>query len=300
MTIVKRTLLGLLLVAASAMATAQMNPGYEVPCVGCESPAARSFPETGIWDNPDNSGSGFVIEVQNGVLVAYYFGYDEQGDADWFVLSAPLEESDESGVMWEAEGNPVRLSQGSCLGCDYQEPDLETDEEAVRFEFLQRANARVILADGQEQFIVPFAFGSPARTFFPGETDFRLPTLEGTLEPEFNEPKDWVFTFEVIDRPGFPGSLDAYLGRIFEGVPSDNGNNPSSDVVYLVDRDEIFLGSITCGPDQLEENDAVVCIYDSPDDTRYIIPLANFTDSRIVGTNLAGTQRMVAYRLNYD
>lgn len=49
-----------------------------MPCVGCESLVHAPYPETGSWYNPEQSGSGINLEIQNGYLVGFYYGYDAE------------------------------------------------------------------------------------------------------------------------------------------------------------------------------------------------------------------------------
>src|SRR5690554_2023153 len=46
---------------------------------------AVPYPETGLWYNPDESGSGFDLEFQNGIMAGHYFGYDANGEPEWYL-----------------------------------------------------------------------------------------------------------------------------------------------------------------------------------------------------------------------
>jgi hypothetical protein len=89
---------------------AQAQEGPYVPCAGisCEDPLYKPWPETGSWYNPEQSGSGLTVEIQNGVLLAYYFGYDDEGNPEWLMLSGPLEpgKDKDEGVLWQLEVEP--------------------------------------------------------------------------------------------------------------------------------------------------------------------------------------------------
>ncbi|MCF6300932.1 MAG: hypothetical protein L3J52_07430, partial [Proteobacteria bacterium] len=38
--------------------------GPQVPCLDCEKYTQRTLPKEGLWYNPEQSGSGFNIEIQ--------------------------------------------------------------------------------------------------------------------------------------------------------------------------------------------------------------------------------------------
>lgn len=73
-------------------------------------------PETGIWWNANQSGRGFVIEVQDQYLMISAYAYDADGEP-MFVLS--------SGTMSSTtfySGTVLRTSNGQCFNCPYRAP----------------------------------------------------------------------------------------------------------------------------------------------------------------------------------
>ena len=143
-------LLTLFILVISSMPLWSQEGPY-VPCVGCDEFIYAPYPEPGHWYNPDQSGTGFNLEFQNGIMAGYYYGYDLEGDPEWYLVTNPLVRSDSPGVMWELEVEPQRFTGGNCIGCPYQPPDDPEALAAIKIEFLQRAYARLTLNDGSIQ-----------------------------------------------------------------------------------------------------------------------------------------------------
>lgn len=47
-------------------------------------------PRTGHWWNPNESGRGFNIDIQNGVMVLAVYTYDMAGNAQWYLASGTM------------------------------------------------------------------------------------------------------------------------------------------------------------------------------------------------------------------
>jgi hypothetical protein len=174
---------------------AQAQEGPYVPCAGisCEDPLYKPWPETGSWYNPEQSGSGLTVEIQNGVLLAYYFGYDDEGNPEWLMLSGPLEpgKDKDEGVLWQLEVEPLRVSGGNCRGCAYLPPVAFEPQTPILIEFLQRAYARVTTEGADPQYFVPLMYGDDGIAFFEKETPYKFPKL--TANPYVTL---WVMTFK--------------------------------------------------------------------------------------------------------
>ncbi len=108
----------------------------------------------GMWYNPDASGRGITIEIQNGVIVATYFGYQNNGDAIWWQGVAT------ESVTNQFDGDFIALQNGQCVGCGFTQPELnETDSiGAFTFRFL---NSNELLLDwaGGSEHLVKYDFG---------------------------------------------------------------------------------------------------------------------------------------------
>lgn len=76
-------------------------------------PAQAYTPESGIWWNPNESGTGVVIEVQDNLMVVAAYVGDAQGRATWYTATAFLQGS----ALFEGSLDLTQNSQ--CIGCPY-------------------------------------------------------------------------------------------------------------------------------------------------------------------------------------
>jgi hypothetical protein len=280
---------------------AQVGP--YVPCVGCDELTHAPFPEPGLWFNPDQSGSGFTFEFQNGVMAGYYYGYDADGDPEWYLVTGPLQESEASGVMWELEVEPQRFTGGNCMGCPYQAPDDPETLPAIRIEFLQMAYARITLSNGSIQYMVPIPYGDGGKAFFAEQTPYLFPAVSynpyvslWTLVFKSNSevehaPWTWFSGIFVIKEGRIPNG-GAYEGKLIYEVLQPT---PPPEVAAP-------FGFILC---ELEESSGEpVCVLiaaglDPLNQPGFRIPIGNLTDSRFFGESEDG-MIVQGFRLQYD
>jgi len=82
-------------------------------CLLCATAAHAYTPESGIWWNPNESGTGVVIEVQDNFMVVAAFVGDAQGKATWYTAGAFLT----GNARFDGS---LDLTVGSqCPGCNY-------------------------------------------------------------------------------------------------------------------------------------------------------------------------------------
>lgn len=81
-------------------------------------------------------------------MAGFYYGYDADGEPEWYLVTGQLERGESAEVMWALEVEPQRFTGGNCLGCPYQAPGEPEIFPAMKIEFLQRAYARLTLSDG--------------------------------------------------------------------------------------------------------------------------------------------------------
>ncbi len=278
--------------------------GPYVPCVGCAESTHSPYPEPGLWFNPDQSGSGFTFEFQNGVMAGYYYGYDADGEPEWYLVTGTMQESEASGVMWEVAVEPQRFTGGNCLGCAYQAPNDPEAQPAIKIEFLQRAYARVTLSDGTVQFMVPIMFGDAGKAFFPQQTPYLFPKLKRdpysplwTIVFKFpseeeHAPWDWVSGVVVI-REGFVSTPQSSQGgavvyKVWTPAPPPEGLAP--------------FGEILCDIDEVAGEPVCILVaggLNPVDKPEFRIPIGNFTDSRFFGEAEDGSI-VQGFRLQYD
>ena len=78
-------------------------------------------PVDGFWWNPDESGRGLTIEIQNGVLVAALYAYDDNNNGRWYLGSGAFDEAtNTANGTWDA------YDGGQCSGCPYTSPSINS------------------------------------------------------------------------------------------------------------------------------------------------------------------------------
>ena len=113
---------------------------------------ASVVPVVGLWWNPSESGSGYNIDVKNGVLVATIFTYKANGDPQWYITSGPLVDNIFTGTI-------NKYSGGQCLSCPYKGlPMSAGNDGTVRIEFTSSTSANMLLPGGRVTRIQPQAF----------------------------------------------------------------------------------------------------------------------------------------------
>ena len=99
-------------------------------------------PESGHWWNPDESGSGYTIEIQDNHLFGSFYVYDEAGNPIWFTTSGFLDGNSyyNSFVAYSYDG--------TCIGCNYSEPEtVESVYESVTIDFSTETTATLKFRD---------------------------------------------------------------------------------------------------------------------------------------------------------
>jgi len=139
---------------STAVLTGYTIPGA-VPQPGGGAAPLAFTPATGLWWNPSESGSGYNIQVQRGVLVATVYSYTSAGDPLWYLAVAPLTNA---GGAVVATGTLDRYRGGQCASCAYQRPSVTGNDGAVTFTFTSPASATVQLPGGRVTRIQPQAW----------------------------------------------------------------------------------------------------------------------------------------------
>ncbi|WP_154224247.1 hypothetical protein [Marinicella rhabdoformis] len=73
-------------------------------------------PESGWWWNPSEPGTGYAIEIQDNMLFAAFYVYDEDGNPLWYTAQKKLDGNSyfDSGLNYSYDG--------TCIDCNYSEP----------------------------------------------------------------------------------------------------------------------------------------------------------------------------------
>jgi len=130
--------------------------GYTIPGAvaqpgGGAAPLAFT-PMTGLWWNPNESGTGYNIQVQQGTLVATMFSYAASGDPMWYLIVGPLTNM---GGGVGTTGTLDKYRGGQCASCMYQMPSMMGSDGTMTVTFTSPTTATVQLPGGRVTQIQP-------------------------------------------------------------------------------------------------------------------------------------------------
>jgi hypothetical protein len=134
--------------------TGYSMPGAVAQPGGGAAPLAF-MPFAGLWWNPDESGSGYNIQMQHGVMVATIFSYTPAGDPVWYYAFGPLTNAG-NGVA--VMGTLDKYHNGQCASCPYRLPTAMGSDGAFTMTFSSPTSATVQLPGGRVTRIQPQAW----------------------------------------------------------------------------------------------------------------------------------------------
>jgi hypothetical protein len=82
--------------------------------LGAALPVRAYTPESGVWWNPAEPGTGIFIEIQDNFLVAAAYTYDSDGHAQWYTATGFLTGNARFDGVLDA------FTDGNCPGCPYR------------------------------------------------------------------------------------------------------------------------------------------------------------------------------------
>lgn len=268
-----------------------------VPCTGCPPVSSPAYPEAGGWYNPEETSSGFFLEVQNGHLAGTYYGYDETGQPIWLLFSGALqrEETGSGSAYWSLESELLRFEGGACIDCVFEGPAQHQAVGTIQFEFEQRNFARFRVGEGEWKPVWTLTYGTAAASQFPGVSGYPLPDLNGS----------WIFVFR--DTTWF----DERSSRILVPIQLTRNNNFPSRLRYgLLDyhgTNLLVKGEMECHAnlerDGLSIEGPICELRYSLGGGNYwdfYLPLADIGDARFKGETLDGQWALQAFRADYD
>ena len=238
----------------SFSAIAQIGPVS--PCVDCENFTKRTEPFNGMWYNPEQSGTGIGMDVQNGKLFGAYYGYDEQGKQIWLTFVGDLVPSDEPNIMWTIDADLLQFENGNAFNQAYAAPNTTDYQGQIHLKFTQKNHALFRVNNGQEQNIVPIIFGIETNADFPEQTSYQFPELEGV----------WTFVYHFKSTglgadpfvPVEPFSIVSQTVVITRKRYGDgNHDGIESDVIYGLTTFDAYpnshiIGQIICSMKEVD------------------------------------------------
>lgn len=132
--------------------------GYTIPGAVAQSggaPPLAFTPISGMWWNPSESGTGYSIQVQHGVLVATMYSYTAGGDPMWYLIVGSMTNVG-NGVT--ASATLEKYRGGQCASCMYQVPATMGDDGAVTVTFASPSAGTIQLPGGRVTPIQPMAW----------------------------------------------------------------------------------------------------------------------------------------------
>lgn len=132
--------------------------GYTIPSALAQPglPAPLAFtPVSGMWWNPSESGTGYNIQVQHGVLVATMFSYTSDGDPIWYLIVGNMVNA---GAGVAASATLDKYGDGQSSSGMYQMPVAMGDDGAVTITFTSPSAGAIHLPKGRVAPIQPMAW----------------------------------------------------------------------------------------------------------------------------------------------
>lgn len=174
---------------------------------------ARAFtPESGWWWNPDESGRGFNIEIQDNVAVISTYVFEPSGDPIWFLGTGRVlgyGGSDPSPfVQTQLDG----YENGQCITCDYDDPPdpIPRQGGAFRIDFTSRTTGIITWSDDSTTPIQRFEYA------WSDETEKMLG--EWQMVVDFSSETEDGFAFWSGDALVFDEILSDEMGPYYAGA----------------------------------------------------------------------------------
>lgn len=118
------------------------------------SSAHALLPENGWWWNPNESGRGFNLEIQDDLLYFSTFIYAQDGSPQWYTAVGKVTAA---GAF---TGELLGFRNGQCIECAYRAPTSQGSPGSVSIRFTSET-AGTLTWLGRTIPIARFAFGTP-------------------------------------------------------------------------------------------------------------------------------------------
>lgn len=130
-------------------------------------------PRTGLWYNAGESGDGFNIEIQNGVLVLTVYSYKGNGDSEWYLASGAMTNTNHTFTA-----TLDKYRNGQCISCAFKANNIAGNDGAITIAFSSETAATLTLPGGRVTAIAPFNFGHG--------------------DPPSGMLGEWILTYDII------------------------------------------------------------------------------------------------------
>jgi hypothetical protein len=116
--------------------------GQSASVTAAPPPPANIIPVAGAYYDPNESGSGFGLDYQNGTLVVEVYSYLQSGAAQWYLSAGPVVNNAYTGTLDKYTG-------GQCISCTYAAPTLVGNDGTITITFTSPTTATVDLPGGR-------------------------------------------------------------------------------------------------------------------------------------------------------
>lgn len=129
--------------------------GYSIPGTQSSSGGLPFTPFSGLWWNPDESGTGYGLQVQRDVMVMTMFSYTPMGEPVWYYAPGRVVGD---GARVTVSGSLERYSGGQCASCGYVRPRVAASDGAFTIVFTSPTAATIQLPGGRTARIEPMTW----------------------------------------------------------------------------------------------------------------------------------------------
>ena len=89
--------------------------GQSASVTAAPPPPQNIVPVAGVYYNPNESGSGFGLDYQNGTLLVEVYSYLQNGAAQWYLAAGPVVNNVFTATL-------DKYMNGQCISCAYKDP----------------------------------------------------------------------------------------------------------------------------------------------------------------------------------
>ncbi len=112
--------------------------------------ASGIVPQIGVWWNKDESGTGYSIDIKNGIIVIIIYTYESSGHSEWYLSSGAMTDNNTKYT-----GPLDKYRNGQCISCAYSLPTKIGNDGAISITFTSATTAVVSLPNNRTTNITP-------------------------------------------------------------------------------------------------------------------------------------------------